>query len=231
MVGEAIGPRLSIQDHVLVETDVLGHLVSLRTVVLKTCPSELWLGIPSADRRLAAFREDQPLRLSVAREGAALLGKSVFRGTLGDSRSRIFAVSLPEGFELVQRRIHHRYEFEADVRFRQIDPLTKEPLGRGASGNTVNVSIGGLLLRTSAMVTVGEEMDMILPLGTEDRISTSNRVVRVRSLTQTPGLPGGPTVVEVGARFTRITAVDRDLLIRLALAAQRRRNEPQPEIA
>lgn len=226
MADEQTGSILLLQDHVLVETDVLSRLVSLRTVIVKACPGELWLGLPSADRRLGAFRAGQPLRLTVARDGAALLGSSTFRATLGDTRSRIFAVSTPAEFQLVQRRCHRRYELDAGVRLRHLDPTTKEPLGRSASGVAVNVSLGGMMLWTSATLAVGEELDLTLPLGGGDHISTTNRVVRVRplgpALSRVPA-QDPPAVVEVGARFTRITAVDRNMLIRLALAAERRR--------
>ncbi len=222
--------RIAIRDHVLVEGDVDGRPVAFRTLAVKVCPEELWLGMTARDGRLAALRTSQPLRLTVSRDGAGWLGTSAFLRPLGADGSRVFAVSRPEDLELAQRRVHPRYEFDADVRFRELDPMTKQPLGRSAEGSTVNVSIGGMLLRTSAMVSVGEEIDLTMPFGTEDRISSTNRVVRVRSLSQAPGLPGGPTVIEVGARFTRITSVDRDLLIRLALAAQRRRDEAHSEI-
>ncbi len=216
------GSILSIQDHVLVEADVFGHLVSLRTVIVKACQTELWLGLPSADRRLGGFRLDQPLRLTVARQEAALLGNSLFLGTMGDARSRIFAVSRPVEFELAQRRVYHRYDLVAGVRFRQLDPITKEPLGRSEPGVSLNVSLGGMMLRTTAAVAVGDEVDMTLPLGGDDRISTTNRVVRVRPLAA-PTDPGRPVPLEVGARFVRITAADKEMLIRLALAAERRR--------
>ena len=79
-----------------------------------------------------------------------------------------------------------------------------------------------MLLRTPVPVSVGDEVDMVLPLGGGDHISAGNRVVRVRAIA-TPNVPGQPVVLEVGTRFTRITSADQELLVRMALAADRRR--------
>jgi c-di-GMP-binding flagellar brake protein YcgR len=220
------GSDLAIQDHVLVEAVVAGRLLSLRTVMVKVCPTELWLGLASPDRRLEALREGRELRLTVARSDTALLGRSEFLRALGESRSRVFAVARPDAFERAQRRNYVRYEIDLPVRFRHLDPVTAEPRGRSATGTTVNVSPGGLLLRTDAAVAVGEDLDLVVPLSGGDRISTTDRVIRVRETSAfAPGDSGPTRATEVAVEFTRITAIDRAWIVRHVLATEQRRRE------
>jgi c-di-GMP-binding flagellar brake protein YcgR len=216
--------ELRLNDHVLAEADIEGRPISFRTVTVKVCPTEVWLGLASPDRRLGALRSGQPIRLAVARQATALLGESEYLRPLGESRSRIFAVSLPAALEQVQRRAYVRYEIDLPVQFRRLDPDSKEPRGRSAAGTTVNVSPGGLLLRTDAFVAVGEELDLTLPLSGGDRISTTDRVIRVRPTGRTaPGQPSQSKGSEVAVEFTRITAIDRDWIVRFVLATEHRR--------
>jgi hypothetical protein len=215
---------LAIQDHVLVEADVFGRPAQFSAVLLKVCPDELWLGLASPDRRLEAIRLGRAVGLSVARPRAALVGKSEFLRAMGGSRSRVFAVRRPESLELVQRRAHPRYEVDLPVRFRHIDSATWQPWGRSNSGTTVNLSPGGMLLRTDASVDVGEQLDVMLPLSLGNRISTTDRVIRVGQRAGSPSDdPHHPQSVEVAVEFTRITAVDREWILRYALVAQHRR--------
>jgi hypothetical protein len=216
-------PReIALRDHLVVEGSVRGCSVALDALVVKVGDADLWLGIPEPDVIVSHFREGQPLRLVVPSDGGAMLGESVYLKNLAGDPPRIFSVRRPAELVAVQRRLHHRFELEAPVRFRRLDPITKEARGSAAPASAVNVSLGGMLLRTVSHVVVGDEVEMSLPLGEGDRISTTNRVVRVRAL-PTPNVPGQPFVLEVGTRFTRVTAVDQDMLLRLALAAERRR--------
>ena len=224
MVAERSNEELeiAIRDRVVFEGDVRGRLVSLPSLVVRVAEEELWLGLPEPEPSLLLFRVEQPVRLMLNEDGGTRLGRSVFLRTLAGDPPRIVAVSRPAAFELLQRRQHSRYELDAPIRFRQLDPLTKEPRGRSATASTVNVSLGGILMRTPVPVSVGDEVDVTLPLGGGNHISAGNRVVRVRVL-PTANIPGQPLVMEVGTRFTRITSADQDLLLRMALAADRRR--------
>jgi hypothetical protein len=212
---------IAIRDHVVFEGDLHGRVVSFGSLVVKVGPDELWLGIPEPDAALAEFRDNQPIRLTLPDGEGARTGRSVFHRVLAGDPPRIVAVARPHRFDVVQRRMHHRYEMMAPIRCRQVDPITKEPRGRSAVASTINVSVGGMLLRTAAAISVGSELDLILPLGGGDKISTTNRVVRVQ-LMPTPDVPGQPFVLEVATRFTRITAVDQEMLLRMAFAADRR---------
>ena len=69
---------LAIQDRVLVEAELFGRTVAFRTLIVKVCPGELWLGLSSPDRRLETLHEGLTLNLTVARSGAALIGQSGF---------------------------------------------------------------------------------------------------------------------------------------------------------
>jgi c-di-GMP-binding flagellar brake protein YcgR len=215
---------LAIHDNVLVEADVAGRPASFSTVLLKVCPTELWLGLASPDRRLDAIRLGRAVGLSVARPGAALVGTSEFLRAMGGSRSRVFAVRRPESLNLIQRRAHPRYVVDLPVRFRHIDSATWQPRGKSNAGTTVNLSPGGMLLRTDASVDVGEKLDVMLPLSVGNRISTTDRVIRVGPRLGAPSDdPAHPQVVEVAVEFTRITAIDQEWIVRYALLTEHRR--------
>ena len=212
-----IGDDLELNDRVLVEADAAGRPARFSAIMVKVCPTEVWLGLTNPDRRLRYLRPGQSVRLTIARQGAALVGRGAFLRSLGDSSSRIFAVARPEALDRVQRRAFARFDIGLPVQFRRIDPDTWEPRGRGAAGTTVNVSPGGLLLRTDAPVAVGEELNLTLPLSDWDRISTTDRVIRVTQPSTTEH--------EVAVKFTRITAIDREWIVRFVLAAEHRRRE------
>jgi len=217
---------LAIQDHVLVEAQVAGRAASFSAVLLKVCPTELWLGLASPDRRLETIRLGRAVGLSIARPRAALVGKSEFLRAMGGSRSRVFAVRRPESLDLVQRRAHPRYEVNLPVRFRHIDSATWQPWGRSNAGTTVNLSPGGMLLRTDASVDVGEQLDVMLPLSLGNRISTTDRVIRVGPRVGPPSDdPAHPQSVEVAVEFTRISTVDQEWIVRYARLTQHRRRQ------
>ena len=216
---------LSIQDHVQADAEIGGRPVAFHAVLLKVCERELWLGLPSPDRRIEQLRLGRPMRLAVARPGTALVGSSEFLRAMGGSRSRVFAVRRPETLDIVQRRSATRLEVGLPVRFRQIDPGTWLPRGRSSAGTTVNMSSGGLLLRTDATIAVGQDLDLMLPLAGGDRISTTDRVVRVGPATPNADEPGRPASIEVAVKFTRITAIDKEWIVRFMLLTEHRRRE------
>ena len=224
--SNAAKTALSIQDHVQADTEIGGRPVAFHAVLLKVCERELWLGLPSPDRRIEQLRLGRPMRLSIARPGTALVGASEFLRAMGGSRSRVFAVRRPEALETIQRRSAARLEVGLPVRFRQIDPGTWLPRGRSSTGTTVNVSSGGLLLRTDAALAVGQDLDLMLPLSGGDRISTTDRVVRVGPASAAAEVEsGGPANIEVAVRFTRITAIDKEWIVRFMLLTEHRRRE------
>lgn len=218
--------ELSIQDHVQADTQIAGRPVAFHAVLVKVCERELWLGLTSPDRRIEQVRLGRPMRLSIARRGTALVGSSEFLRAMGGSRSRVFAVRRPEALETVQRRSSARLEVGLPVRFRQIDAGTWLPRGRSSAGTTVNVSSGGLLLRTDAALAVGQDLDLMLPLSGGDRISTTDRVVRVGPASTPAEVESGrPANIEVAVRFTRITAIDKEWIVRFMLLTEHRRRE------
>lgn len=224
--GSGIEDELAVQDRVLVEAEILGRSVSFRAVIVKISPAELWLGLASPDRRLETMRPNQTVKLTVARTNAALLGQSGFLRPLGGSKSRVFAVVRPGVLERVQRRAHVRYQMDLPIYFRHLDPKTREPRGKAVSGLTVNVSPGGLLFESDAHVELGDELDVTLPLTGSDRISTVGLVTRVRGADDGDSSPNvEPERTEVAVRFTRITAVDQDRIVRFILLSEHRRRE------
>jgi c-di-GMP-binding flagellar brake protein YcgR len=219
--------ELAIQDRVLVEADVSGRPIAFRTVIVRVCPTELWLGVASPDRRLETLRQNQTVQLAVARDGAALLGRSDFLRPLGGSRSRVFAVVRPVVLERAQRRGYVRYPIDLPIHFRRIDPATWEPRGKAATTVTRNLSPGGLLFVSDAAVDVGDDLDMTLPLSGGDRVSMNGVVKRLerRADDGGSGPHGRPNDTEVAVMFTRITSLDQDRIVRLILLTENRRRE------
>jgi hypothetical protein len=216
---------LAMQDRVLVEAEIAGRPMSFRAVIVRVCQSELWLGLASPDRRLELMWPNQPLRLTVARQGGGLLGQSDFLRPLGGSKSRVFAVARPVALEHVQRRGYVRYPIDLPMRFRHIDPVTWEPRGKVVAMVTKNLSPGGLLFVTDVQIDVGDDLDLTLPLSSWDRVSMGGVVRRVARGCQegdsSPSEQLGPT--EAAVKFTRITALDQDRLVRLLLLTEHRR--------
>ena len=218
--------ELVIGDRVLVEADIYGRTISFRTVIVKINPDELWLGMSTPDHRLETLRDNHTLQLTIARTGGAMLGQSGFLRPLGGSKSRIFAVVRPGFLEVVQRRAHLRYQLDLPIHFRHVDAATREPRGKAAPGTTINVSPGGLLFVTETAPEMGEELDMTLPLAGQDRVSMIGLVTRVRGANEGLAMPEGePAQTEVAVRFTRITAVDQDRIVRFILITEHRRRE------
>ena len=217
--------KLLIGDRVLIEAEPDGRSVSFRAMIVRVCPTELWLGLASPDRRLENMQPRQPIRLSIARDGAALLGRSDFLRPLGDSRSRVFAVVRPVVLDKVQRRGYVRYPIDLPIQFRQIDPATWEPRGKTATTVTRNLSPGGLLFVSDADIRVGDDLDLRLPLSGMDRVTMSGVVKRLGPGTDDgdSGANGRPSHNEVAVKFTRITSLDQDRIVRLILLTEHRR--------
>jgi c-di-GMP-binding flagellar brake protein YcgR len=217
--------ELSIQDRVLVEAEAFGREISFRAMIVKICPDELWLGLASPDHRLETMRPDQQITLTVARSGAALVGPSGFLRPLGGSKSRIFAVVRPAVLERVQRRSHARYQAELPIHFRHVDPATRELRGKSAGGRTINVSPGGMLFLTEVHASIGEELDLTVPLSGTDRISMIGVVTRTSGPLEDTAGGDGVAATQVAVRFTRITAVDQERMVKFILLTEHRRRE------
>ncbi len=224
---ESVEDDLAIQDRVLVEAEIYGRPVSFRTVIVRICPTELWLGLASPDGRLEAMRQNQTVRLTVARDGAALLGQSAFLRPLGGSRSRVFAVVVPAALDRAQRRGYVRYPIDLPVRFRRIDPATWEPRGKAATTVTRNLSPGGLLFVSDTAINVGDDLDLTLPLAGVDRVSMNGVVKRLARAAGdgASGPNGQPGRTEVAVEFTRITSLDQGRIVRFILLTEHRRRE------
>jgi c-di-GMP-binding flagellar brake protein YcgR len=181
----------------------------------------------SPDHRLDTMRADQRVQLTVARNGAGLLGRADFLRPLGGSKSRVFAVGRPDVLERVQRRGFVRYPIDVPVHFRHVDPDTWQPRGKLATTVTRDLSPGGMLFVSDVAVRVGEDLDLTLPISRWAPVSASGIVRRVaRSPRTGDSRPGGePQPTEAAVQFTRITALDQDRIVRLILLTEHRRRE------
>jgi c-di-GMP-binding flagellar brake protein YcgR len=218
--------ELALLDRVLLQTDIDGLPVSLRPVVVRVCPTEVWLGLASPDGRLEAMQADQAVELTVTHDGAAHVSRSKFIRPLDGPKTRVFAVAWPGVPDAVQRRAHVRYQFDWPIHFRHLDPATQEPDGRPESGTTINVSAGGLLFETDAVLRVDEEVELTLPLLGGAEVKTHGVVVRVADADQDEPRDGGElSRTAIAVKFTRITAVDQERIVRFVLLTEHRRRE------
>lgn len=225
MARDSFEDVLEIGDRVLVETDLDGHAVSFRSVLARICPTELWLGLGSPDRRIESIGPDRQVQLTIARTGAALVSRSAFLRPLGGGRSRVFAVVRPNVMERVQRRSYVRYQIDLPVHVRHLDPETWEPRGKLATTVTKDLSPGGLSFVSNAAINLGDDLDLTLPLSGLDRLTMSGVVKRLaRHIDDGDSVPGSqPHDTEVAVKFTRITSLDQDRIVRMILLAEHRR--------
>jgi c-di-GMP-binding flagellar brake protein YcgR len=223
--GDSFESDLAIGDRVLVETDLNGHAVSFRSVLARICPTELWLGLGSPDRRIEAIGPDQQVQLTIARTGAALISRSAFLRPVGGGKSRVFSVVRPDVLERVQRRSYVRYQINLPVNVRHLDPDTWEPRGKFATTSTRDLSPGGLSFVSDAAINLGDDLDLTLPLSGLDRLTMNGVVKRLAQQTdQGDSVPGSrPQRTEVAVKFTRITSLDQDRIVRIILLAEHRR--------
>jgi c-di-GMP-binding flagellar brake protein YcgR len=229
--GHTAEDELALLDQVLVEADIDGHPVSFRAAIIRICPTELWLGLASPDGLLETMPADQTVRLTVSRNGTTLVSQSRFLRPLAGSKTRVFAVVWPGVLETVQRRAHVRYQFDWPIHFRRLDPATREPRGKAAGGTTVNVSAGGLLFESDTTVDLDEELELTLPLSGGDGVKMLGVVVRVRQVDEEDsGRNGGLDHTEVAVKFTRITALDQERIVRFILLTEHRRREAGPRL-
>jgi hypothetical protein len=224
--GYSLERELALLDRVLLETDVDGLPVSLQPVILRICPTELWLGLASPDATVERLRADQEIQLTVSHGGAAQMSQSRFIRPLDGSKTRVFAVAWPGVPDTAQRRAHVRYQFDWPIHFRRLDPATREPHGPAAAGTTINVSAGGLLFESDAAVTVDEELELALPLSGGAEVKVLGVVLRVQGVDDgQSSREGGPQGTEAAVKFTRITAVDQERIVRFILLTEHRRRE------
>jgi c-di-GMP-binding flagellar brake protein YcgR len=135
-------------------------------------------------------------------------------------------VAWPGVLDAVQRRAHVRYQFDWPIHFRHLDPATQEPHGKPESGMTINVSAGGLLLETDIELSVGEEVELTLPLHGGAEVKTHGVVVRAQDADDDePRDDDAPKRTAVAVKFTRITAVDQERIVRFVLLTEHRRRE------
>jgi c-di-GMP-binding flagellar brake protein YcgR len=218
-------PESAIRDRVLVEAEPYGRAPSYRAMVLRVCPTELWLGLLAPDRHIETLAVDHRIRLTRVGAGAAVLGTSRFLRLLDGGRSRVFAVERPAMLEPTQRRRYVRYPVDVPVRFRQLDPATFQPRGRTATTVTRDLSPGGLRFVTDAAINVGDDLDMTLPLSGMDHVSMNGVVKRVDETTDSGGSisRGQGDTTEVAVQFTRITSLNQERIVRLIMVAEQRR--------
>lgn len=88
--GHSIEDEIALLDRVLVEADIDGRPVSFGAVVVRICPTELWLGLALPDGRLDAMQADQAVRVTVFRGGTAVVSESRFCRPLDGNRARVF---------------------------------------------------------------------------------------------------------------------------------------------
>ena len=242
----AIDPKdLSIHDEVLVETEIDGIPISLPSFVTNVLDKELWLALRLPDPRLLQIADGQRVHMTFDR-GGALIVESVFLRRLGNTsrlgmeKSRVFAVSRPQGVDQVQRRAHVRVDLERSVRIKSFGSLGGEAMG---TGRTVNIGAGGVQFTTEMPLMFGDQLRVALVLTSRDIVVAGGPVVRIDEI-QAPAPPGSEALngepkmlTRVAVRFDKITEVDQERITCHILAAYRSRMadeqtvQPRAEVA
>lgn len=236
-MNDSIGDAdLAIQDRVVVEFEAGGLEIGVRAVVVKSSPTELWLGLSCPDHRIEKLEPGRKLQITAPRSDCALIGPSEFIKHLGESRSRIFSVARPGQLEKVQRRAYARLNVQLDVLFRQLDPFLGTGRGKPAVATTVNIGKGGMLFETDTPPALGDDLEMTVPLSAGDRLTGAARVTRLRILPETAAaIPAAAAVAagrtEVAVKFTRLTSADQERLIRHCLLVEHRRRQALSQAA
>jgi c-di-GMP-binding flagellar brake protein YcgR len=214
---------VALLDRVLVESEVDGSCASFQAVIVRICPTELWLSLASPDERLGAMLADQSVRLTVSRGQAALVSQSKFRRLLDGDKMRDFAATWPGALERVQRRAHVRYRIDWPVHFRRTDPATGTALGEVLRGTALNISAGGLLFASDTPVSVDEELELTLPLYAGDGLKMHGVVVRAREAGEDSSQAGEPGRIQSAVRFTRMSSPEQERILRFIRLTEHRR--------
>ncbi len=214
---------VALLDRALVEADVDGYCASFHAVIVRICPTELWLSLASPDERLGTMLADQPVRLTISRGQGALVSQSRFRRLLDRDKMRDFAATWPGTLEHVQRRAHVRYRIDWPVHFRRIDPATGTALGEVLRGTSLNISAGGLLFASDSPVSVDEELELTLPLHAGDGLKMHGVVVRSREAGQDSNPAGEPGQIQSAVRFTRMSSPEQERILRFIRLTEHRR--------
>ncbi len=223
----------AVHDNVLVEAELDGEVVGFRAVVVNVQRSALWLGLVRPDSTLGRLVPGQNVHLTFKRDQAAIVADSAFQSHLGSNRARLFAVARPSHLDMVQRRAHIRLDVERLVQIRVVNHGVSGSAGRMGTGMTRNVSAGGVQFVTDLDVAVGDSLELAIVLGTNDVVAAEADAVRVDDLAaiETDPKPRrltgshGIAQIAVAVRFTAISEVDQDKIVRHIFSVQRQRRD------
>jgi c-di-GMP-binding flagellar brake protein YcgR len=216
---------------VLLETEVGGELVSLPSFVTNVLSEELWLAPRSTGDRLAGLQRGQRVHLTFDRGGALVVESEFLRrlgssSSLGNDKSRVFAVRRPQGVDQVQRRAHVRVDMARDVRIKAMSGLSAETVG---SGRTVNVGAGGVQISTDMPLNLGDLVRIALVLSPRAIVVADGPVVRIDEVVAPAEAGPGSgaysqpaALARVAVRFDRISEEDQERIACHILAAHRK---------
>jgi c-di-GMP-binding flagellar brake protein YcgR len=248
---------LSLHEQVLIEFDLDERVIGLRAVVVNVLPNALWLGLARPDSLLERLAPEQPLHLTFAKDGTALVASSRFVGHLGSSRSRLFSIEWPDDLAQVQRRAHLRMDAECPLQY-TVEASDSGVTGWTGRGTSRNISAGGVLFETrlceDECLAVGDSLELLIALGM-DAVVTEGDIVRVQAVpdegeaVRIPGLIAECEVVRVqqdrrsadegqfgrgvtsrslvALRFNSISDVAQDKIVRHLFSLQRQRRDPK----
>jgi hypothetical protein len=221
----------AVHDQVLVEAEVGGKVIGIRAVVVNIMPTALWLGLAQPDPALERLRPDQPLFLTFGLERAAMVGESSFRSHLGASRARLFAIELPDGYRLTQRRAYLRLDAECPIEYTVINQSEVAGAGQKGRGVSANISAGGVKFKVQTeareAAAVGDQMEVSVELG-PSAISSDAEVIRVEETAAHPsgktwpGSAAEPSPI-IAVRFVSISESSQDKIVRYIFRLQRLR--------
>jgi PilZ domain len=226
--------RPVVHDQVLVEAEIDARVARLRAVVVHVLPASLWLGLVKPDPLLERLSQGDPMVLTFRRGGLGMVAESYFMRHLGETRSRLFAVEMPEDCRFVQRRSYLRLDTECPVQYIVSSQSETGCAGLTGEGKTRNISAGGIQfvvqVPMAEAVSVGDALEIRMEIG-KGALLAEAEVVRVEDATDLgpdgrplpPATRPRPRQTLIAVRFDSISEAAQDRIFRHIFAVQRLR--------
>ena len=221
----------AVQDRVVIGARIDGNPVSARAVVVNSQTSAIWLGLSQPDPNLARLRPGDPVELTFLHDGSAQVATSSFRSHLGSGRSQLLAIDWKISLEPSQKRAFLRMDVECPIEYTVVTQSDRGLAGQHGTGNTLNVSAGGLLFEVEApieeTVSVGDGLELYLAFG-DDVVMAEAEVVRVQA-GQAGNQAAEPYAVPstiIAVRFVAIDSFAQDRIVHHIFSLLRQGRQP-----
>ena len=213
---------LRLGDTVLIETTFDQVPLVFRGKLSNLLPKVVWVNVPrpGCPCVVSELAEGHPVRLSAARNGSALVGETTFRNCLGVSR-RLLALDRPTDLRLVDRRAQLRVALRLSVGIRLARDSAAGEGGRFAIGTSLDISLSGMRLETTANMAVGDHVFVTLALETSRPLYALAQIIRLddattdrplRAAREVGPLHDGRRLVRAAVKWEAMSPADRTRL-------------------